>query len=58
MPRKPKKNPAAVALGRLGGAVGGKAKNPNKGFGSMTPEQRAVNAKAAAAKRWGKRSGA
>lgn len=22
------------------GAVGGKKKNPNKGFGSMTPEQR------------------
>ena len=24
------------------GAKGGKAKNPNKGFGSMTPEQKAI----------------
>ena len=29
------KNPAAVELGRKGG----KAKNPKKGFGSLTPEQ-------------------
>lgn len=31
------KNPAAVEIGRLGGAV----KNPRKGFGSMSPERRA-----------------
>jgi len=42
------KNPAAVALGKLGGA----AKHPRKGFGSMTPERRAeITAKAVEAKR-------
>jgi hypothetical protein len=42
------KNPAAVALGRKGGA----AKHPRKGFGSMTPERRAeIAAKAVEAKR-------
>ena len=42
------KNPAAVALGRKGGA----AKHPRKGFGSLTPERRAeIAAKAVAAKR-------
>jgi hypothetical protein len=42
------KNPAAVALGKLGGA----AKHPRKGFGSMTPERRAeIAAKAVEAKR-------
>ena len=42
------KNPAAVALGRKGGA----AKHPRKGFGSLTPERRAeVAAKAVAARR-------
>jgi hypothetical protein len=36
--KKPhKKNPAAVALGRLGGKVSG----VKKGFAGMTPEQRA-----------------
>lgn len=34
------KNPAAVALGRLGGLKGGLAKVP-KGFAMLTPEQRA-----------------
>lgn len=43
------KNAAAVALGRLGGLVGGKAR-ANK----LTPEQRSEIAKKAAAKRWGK----
>ena len=42
------KNPAAVALGRLGGLKGGKAR-----AASMTPEQRAAIAKKAAKKRWG-----
>ena len=43
-----KKNPAAVALGRLGGMKGGTARAQ-----SLTPERRAEIAKAAAAKRWG-----
>lgn len=43
------KNPAAVALGRLGGLKGGKAR-----AASMTPEQRAEIAKKAAEKRWKK----
>ncbi len=41
------KNPAAVALGRLGGKKGGKARAE-----SMTPERRSEIAKKAAAKRW------
>jgi hypothetical protein len=41
------KNPAAVALGKLGGAKGGKARAQ-----SLTPEQRTEIAKAAAASRW------
>ena len=41
------KNPNAVALGRLGGLKGGKARAAN-----MTPEQRKEIAKKAAAKRW------
>jgi len=43
------KNPAAVALGRLGGLKGGKAR-----ASSLTPEQRKEIAQKAAAKRWGK----
>ena len=48
-PKKPvkKKNPAAVALGRLGGAKGGEAR-----AASLTPEKRAEIAKKAAATRW------
>ena len=42
------KNPAAVALGRLGGLKGGKTRAAN-----LTPEQRKEIAKKAAA-RWGK----
>lgn len=45
------KNPAAVALGRLGGLKGGKAS-----AASMTPEERKERARKAAAKRWGKPS--
>lgn len=41
------KNPAAVALGRLGGAKGGKAR-----AAKLTPEERSEIAKKAAAARW------
>lgn len=43
------KNPAAVALGRLGGQKGGKARAK-----SLTAKQRSDIAKKAAAKRWEK----
>lgn len=43
------KNAAAVALGRLGGLKGGKAR-----AASMSPEQRSEIASLAAKKRWGK----
>ncbi len=43
------KNPAAVALGRLGGLKGGKARAK-----SLTAEERSAIAKKAAAKRWSK----
>lgn len=46
-PDKPEKNPAAVALGRLGGLKGGKAR-----AASLTKEKRAEIAKKAAAARW------
>lgn len=41
------KNPAAVALGRLGGLKGGKAR-----ANSLTPERRKEIAKKGAEKRW------
>jgi hypothetical protein len=41
------KNPAAVALGRLGGAKGGKARAKQ-----LSPARRKAIAKKAAAKRW------
>jgi hypothetical protein len=44
---KPKKNPAAVALGRLGGLKGGKAR-----ANSLTAEERRKIAKKAALARW------
>jgi hypothetical protein len=44
------KNPAAVALGRLGGLKGGKAR-----AASLTSKQRRDIAKKAAAKRWAKK---
>lgn len=44
---KTEKNPAAVALGRLGGLKGGKAR-----ASKLTPEKRSEIAKKAAAKRW------
>ena len=47
-PSRPKrKNPAAVALGRKGGLVGGKAR-----AASLSPEERSEIAKRAAAARW------
>lgn len=46
---EPEKNPAAVALGRLGGLKGGKAR-----AASLTPAKRKAIAKKAAAKRWGR----
>lgn len=45
------KNPAAVALGRLGGKKGGKARAEK-----LTPEERSQAARAAARARWGKGS--
>lgn len=46
---KSTKNPAAVALGRLGGLKGGKAR-----ANSLTPEKRKEYAQKAAAARWKK----
>lgn len=43
------KNPAAVALGRLGGLKGGKARAKK-----LTPEQRSEIARKAAKARWNK----
>ncbi len=48
-PDQPEKNPAAVALGRLGGIKGGAAR-----AAKLSPERRSEIAKKAAAKRWGK----
>jgi hypothetical protein len=47
----PKKNPHAVALGRKGGKIGGKARAK-----ALTAERKREIAKAAAEARWGKRS--
>lgn len=44
------KNPAAVALGKLGGAKGGRAR-----AAKMTAEERAESARKAAAARWSKK---
>jgi hypothetical protein len=46
-PAPPKKNPAAVALGRLGGLKGGRARAE-----SLSPRKRALIAKKAAQARW------
>lgn len=48
-PVAPKKNPAAVTLGRLGGLKGGKARAD-----SLTPAKRKAIAKKAAVARWGR----
>lgn len=47
---QPEKNPAAVALGRLGGLKGGKARAE-----SLTAARRREIAKSAAIKRWKKK---
>ena len=47
---EPKKNPAAVALGKLGGLKGGKAR-----AASLTPKKRSEIAKKAAQTRWNKK---
>lgn len=44
---KPQKNPAAVALGKLGGLKGGKAR-----AAKLTPKERSEIAKRAAQARW------
>jgi len=44
------KNPAAVALGKLGGAKGGAAR-----AAALSPRKRRAIAKKAAAARWGKK---
>ncbi len=46
---QPKKNPGAVALGRLGGLKGGKARAEK-----LTPKKQSEIAKKAAATRWAK----
>ena len=46
---KPVKNPAAVALGRLGGLKGGRARADK-----LSPRKRKAIAKKAATARWGK----
>lgn len=48
--RKKRKNPAAVALGRKGGKIGGKRRAAN-----MTAEQRSAASRMAAEARWGTR---
>lgn len=47
-----KKNPAAVALGRLGGRA-----KVAKGFSALTADERQENARKAAEARWGKKAG-
>jgi hypothetical protein len=47
----PVKNPNAVALGKLGGVKGGKAR-----AAKLSPEERSAIAKKAAAARWGRTS--
>ena len=51
MAQPQEKNPAAVALGRLGGLKGGKAR-----AAKLSPAKRKAIAKKAAAKRWGKKA--
>lgn len=47
---KPEKNPAAVALGRMGGRKGGKAR-----AAKLSPERRSAIARQAAKRRWAKK---
>ena len=46
--KKKRKNPAAVALGKLGGKKGGKAR-----AAALSPKERSAIARKAAEKRWG-----
>ena len=48
---KQNKNPHAVALGKMGGAKGGKKRAAN-----LTPEQRSASARRAALARWARRN--
>ena len=48
-PEAEQKNPAAVALGRMGGLKGGKARAEK-----MSPRQRSMAARKAAKARWGR----
>jgi hypothetical protein len=48
-----RKNPAAVALGRLGGKAGG-TKGGRARAAALTPEQRRESARQAARARWAK----
>ena len=50
--KAPEKNPAAVALGRLGGKKGGAARDA-----ALTPERKSAIAKKAAQARWGNKTG-
>lgn len=50
-PELPEKNPAAVALGRLGGLKGGKARAEK-----LTAKKRSEIARKAATARWGKKT--
>jgi hypothetical protein len=50
-PKQPEKNPAAVALGRLGGLKGGRAR-----AATLTARQRKAIAKKAATLRWAAKS--
>jgi hypothetical protein len=50
-PVEPEKNPAAVALGKLGGLKGGKARAKK-----LSKEQRSAIARKAAQSRWGRRT--
>ena len=50
--KPPEKNPAAVALGKLGGIKGGKGR-----AASMTPERRSEIAQKAAKTRWARKKG-
>jgi hypothetical protein len=49
-PQEPRKNAAAVSLGRLGGRVGGPARAQ-----ALTPAQRKAIAQKGAEARWGKK---
>jgi hypothetical protein len=51
IPAKPEKNPAAVALGRLGGLRGGKSRAAR-----LTAEQRSDIARKGAQQRWSKKA--